>query len=141
MNISIPKIVKKIELKNYAAEFGETCVEVWVNPPVRLIDNLRLARQKFSAAMQRISEVVSSGQQLSEEEKPEIERAIRESEQEQLEIYAELLSQGSEETRLGVEDLKTMVEETGNTDPMFWPWLLTEIFESITGHRNSAKKG
>ena len=141
MNIVIPKIVKKIELKNYAAEFGETCVEVWVNPPVRLIDNLRLARQKFSAASQRISEVVSSGQQLSEDEKPEIEQAIRESEQQQMEIYAELLSQGSEETRLGVDELKKLVEETENTDPMFWPWLLTEVIESITEHRYSAKKG
>lgn len=141
MNISIPKIVKKIELKKYAEEFGEACVEVWVNPPARLIENLRLARQKFSAASQRISEVVSTGKQLSEEEKPEIEKAIHESEQQQMEIYAELLSQGNEETRLGVDELKKMVEETGNTDPMFWPWLLTEIIESITGHRYSAKKG
>ena len=141
MQINIPKIVKKIELKNYAAEFGEACVEVWVNPPVRLIDNLRLARQKFSAASQRISEVVSSGQQLSEDEKPEIEQAIRESEQQQMEIYAELLSQGSEETRMGVDELKKMVEETRYADPLFWPWLLTEIIESITGHRSNAKKG
>ncbi len=141
MNIVIPKIVKKIELKKYAEEFGEACVEVWVNPPARLIENLRLARQKFSASMQRISEVVSTGQQLSEEEKPVIETAIQESEQQQMEIYAELLSQGSEETRMGVDELKKMVEETRYADPLFWPWLLTEIIESITGHRSNAKKG
>jgi len=37
VNIQIPKITKVIELKSYAPEFGEATIEVWVNPPRKLL--------------------------------------------------------------------------------------------------------
>lgn len=37
MNIDIPKITKTIHLQDYAPEFGEAILEVWVNPPRKLL--------------------------------------------------------------------------------------------------------
>ncbi len=40
MKIEIPKVLKAIELKEYAAEFGEAVIWVWVNPTIKLIEEL-----------------------------------------------------------------------------------------------------
>jgi len=134
MNISIPKIVKKIELAGYAPEFGEACLEVWVNPPARALDRLRTAKQK-------VYELDIPKRELTPEEKSHIEAVIHDSYEEQMAVYAELLGQGCAETRLGVEDLKQMVEGTLETDPMFWGWVQAQIVELINDHRGTAKKG
>jgi hypothetical protein len=134
MQINIPKIVKKIELKGYAPEFGEACLEVWVNPPVKLVEKLRLAKAK-------VLNLDIPKRELTPEEKAELEKAIHESWNEQAEVYAELLSQGNEETRLTVEEVKGLAEGTVDTDPMFWSWLQVEIVDAINEHRFSAKKG
>ena len=34
----IPRIVRPLALAEYAPEMGETCIQVWVNPPRRLIE-------------------------------------------------------------------------------------------------------
>lgn len=133
MIISIPKIVKKIELKKYAEEFGEASLEVWVNPPLKELEKLRLAKAKVRNLdiPQRV---------LTPEEKAELERVIQDSYQEQLSVYGELLSQGNEETRLGVDELRQLVESTAETDPQFWAWLQLEIIDAINEHRGTAKK-
>ncbi len=134
MQISIPKIVKRIELKGYAAEFGDACLEVWVNPPVKVLERLRVAKQ-------RVYQLDIPKRELTQDEKSQLETLINESYLEQLAVYAELLSQGSEETRLGVEELKAIVEGTVESDPMFWGWLQAQIVEMINYHRGTAKKG
>lgn len=134
MQVNIPKIVKKIELKGYAAEFGDAYLEVWVNPPVKLIERIRLAKEKV-----RLLDIPK--RTLTPDEKEKVETAIRESWHEQASVYAELLSQGSDETHLSVEEVKRLAEGTVDTDPMFWAWLQAEIVEAINAHRFSAKKG
>lgn len=132
--IVIPKIVKRIELKGYAAEFGDAYLEVWVNPPVRILEKLRLAREN-------ILKLDIPKRELTLDEKEKIEKAIQESWHEQASVYAELLSQGSDETHLSVDEVKRLAEGTVDTDPMFWAWLQAEIVEAINTHRFSAKKG
>jgi hypothetical protein len=134
MQVNIPKIVKKIELKGYAPEFGDACLEVWVNPPVRVLERLRMAKQK-------VYELNIPKRELTPEEKSNIEAVIHESYEEQMVVYAELLGQGSDETRLGVDELKQMVDGTVDSDPMFWGWVQAQIVELINDHRGTAKKG
>ena len=133
MQINIPKIVKKIELRSYAAEFGEACLEVWVNPPVRVIEQLRMAKAK-------VRNLDIPKRELTPDEKAAVEDTIQESWNEQAEVYSELLSQGSEETRLSVDDVKKLAEGTADTDPMFWAWVQAAIVDAINAHRFSAKK-
>ena len=48
MKIEIPKIWKTIELKEYAPEFGEVEMRVWVNPPRALLQTFYEIGQHFS---------------------------------------------------------------------------------------------
>ena len=69
-----------------------------------------------------------------------VETEINESFDEQLAVYSEMLSQGREETRIDVADLRRMVEETVATDPHFWAWVQNEIAGLVNEHRGTAKK-
>ena len=40
MRIEIPRIWKRIELREYAPEFGEAQIPVWVNPPRSTLEKL-----------------------------------------------------------------------------------------------------
>ena len=134
MNISIPKIVKKIGLKEYAEEFGEVHLEVWVNPPIGLLDKLK-------TSVNRIGSIEVPKGELSANEKAALEKEIIDIYEEQLGLYSELLSQGSEKTRLSAEELRQMIEETVETDPMFWAWIKEQIVYRINEHRLTSKKG
>ena len=134
MKIDIPKVVKKLELKGYAAEFGEAYLEVWVNPPVGMLEKLRLNALK-------VGRIAVPAGELGDVDKIALEAEINDIYQEQLELYSALLSQGSEETRLSVEELKRMIEETADTDPMFWAWVKNKLVDAINEHRLASKKG
>jgi hypothetical protein len=47
MRIEIPKIWKKVELKDYAPEFGEAQIPVWVNPSRSMLEKLYENGQQF----------------------------------------------------------------------------------------------
>lgn len=134
MQISIPKIVKRLELKGYAEEFGEAYLEAWVNPPVGMLERLRQSTL-------RVGQIEIPQRKLEPEEKAHLEVEINEIIEEQLALYAELLSQGGDGTRMKADELREMVTQTSETDPMFWMWLKNRIIELINAHRLSAKKG
>ncbi len=133
MKIEIPKIVEKLMLAEYAPEFGDAVMEVWVNPPRGFIEDLNIA-------MRRGMDMVIPKDKPSEEWRAEITARMEDILTEQLRLFAELLSQGSEGSRVSAEDLRKLVKETGETDPMFWAWVRHRIVEMINAHRNYEKK-
>ena len=133
MNIVIPKIVKKLELKDYSETFGEARLEVWVNPPHTVLD-------KLNAALRRSSELEMPREKVTNEQLVELNMLSKEILCEQAEVYAELLSQGAEETRLSAGDVQTMAMETFDTDPAFWVWLKGQVARMIREHRVGIKK-
>jgi hypothetical protein len=46
MRIEIPKIIKPLWLKEYAPEFGEVKLDVWVNPPEKLLKDFAEAAKQ-----------------------------------------------------------------------------------------------
>jgi hypothetical protein len=40
MKFDVPKITKRLELQRYAEEFGDAALVVWVNPPMRMLNEL-----------------------------------------------------------------------------------------------------
>lgn len=133
MKIEIPKIVEKLALAEYAPEFGAAVLEVWVNPPRGFIEDLNIA-------MRRGIDLVIPKDKPAEDVRVEMAARMEEILTEQLRLFSELLSQGSEASRLPAEDLRTMVKETAETDPMFWAWVKRQIVDMINGHRSYEKK-
>jgi len=134
MNIVIPKIVKKLELKDYSEAFGGVCLEVWVNPPKSILNDLR-------SALNRINEIVISTEPVTSEQAVANQKLVDSILEEQLKCYSEILSQGNESTKISAEELKTMTVETFETDPGFWTWVKTRVNQMIVDHRLNIKKG
>jgi len=132
MKIEVPKIIKKIRLDEYAPEFGEATLEVWVNAPNALLEEI-------NATSKRMLEIIRRTDLNADEEKAAVSE-LTDLVNEQLRLYSVLLSQGSEESRMSQEELKVMVEQVRETDPNFWPWLKEAIAAQINLHRYGRKK-
>lgn len=125
--IVVPKIVRQLDLREYAEELtGEICV--WVNPPRGKIGEVRgylLAARELAAGGK---DVVALGEKLD---------ALAEAE---YGWFAEIWSQGAEETRWSVEEVRSLVAGAAETDPGLWNWLMRRTFEMIQAHRDGKKK-
>lgn len=145
MNIEIKKIIRPLDLREYAAEM-EIEIEVWVNPPRGMLieyDGL------VEAAKNLTTEHTDATEGKREEEKEEISvgidpteiaRRLEEIGGAQMELIARLWSQGPEETRWTVEELRELVEKSMDTDPGLWRWLVRKTFRMISEHRAGQKK-
>jgi len=133
MEIKIPKIVKKLEFKEYSEAFGETALEVWVNPPHDVLD-------KLNKALKRSEELEVPTEQVTPEQLTELNMRSREILSEQAEVYSELLSQGAEETRWSAGDVQKFAMETYDTDPVLWVWFKGQVAKMIREHRVGVKK-
>lgn len=112
MKIEVPKILKPMQLSEYAEAFGERAVMVWVNPPVgEILEFIEISKQK-------------------DNDEEQARRA--------LEIIAGWWSQGDE--TWDVEDLISLAKETAPTDPLLWPWMRNRTVAMIFDHRRMEKK-
>lgn len=107
MKINIPKIVKQVELREYAAELEGAVLMVWVNPARALLAEL-------------------VGKETSTERKAE--------------IFAELWSQGPEDTRWTGEEVLELIVSTFETDPKLFEWMRDQTLGAIGAHRAGLKK-
>ena len=112
MRIQIPKILHPINLSEYAVEFGDAQIQVWVNPPIRLL-----------AELDALMEAVGAG---------EFSRLFQ--------WLSEIWSQGPEESHWTVEEIRQLFEESQESDPALFIWLYQRTLESITEHREVRKK-
>jgi len=115
MKINFPKIVRPIDLSEYAPEIKGS-VFVWVNP----------SRQTLAELSEKFNALVES------EGKEGLEPF--------LEMMAELLSQGEKDTHFSATELNELIEGTKETDPAFWPWLQGKVLELINEYRLGLKK-
>jgi hypothetical protein len=111
MDLKIPNIVKPIALKDYADEFGEAVIWVWVNP----------TRALRTVLLDKI--------------------VLGESTEDELYAwFAEIWSQGTEDTRFTPDDVLVMSNNCMGQDPQLWIWLVSKTFGLIAEHYNTKKK-
>lgn len=116
MKINFPRIVKPFNLSDYAPELTQA-LSVWVNPPRSFLARLGYFDGKLDdpGKVDEFNEAVCSW-------------------------FSELLSQGDPSTHITPEDLKTLRDETKETDPGFWLWFQNSIAGMIRDHRITVKK-
>jgi len=120
MKIEVPKIIKPMRMAEYAPEFGEKVIAVWVNPPADMILKLGGLTKPVEG----------------ESQEEAAERSL-----DFLETFAELWNQGSNpDEHWSVEDLVTLGQETRTTDPLLWPWMRNRTLDMIFQHRLQEKK-
>ena len=115
MELQFPKIIREVKLSEYAPELTQT-IQVWVNPPVKVLDDLSNGFKKY------------------------IEPGQTEGREEFLTVLSSLLSQGEPGTHWSVDELKKLQEESVDTDPRFFWWFQDRIARAIFEHRAGVKK-
>lgn len=162
MKINFPKIVRPIDLGEYAAEMQGQVIHVWVNPP----SNDIVAMAEFYKAsldlenlpnnIETVKEHLASIKKPTEKQKAEHEKMLafygkrlKELEDEKykdaydkyLGYLSSLLSQGSnKETHYSVEELRELEKASQKTDPAFWGWFQTRVIDATNDHRLGRKK-
>jgi|WetSurMetagenome_2_1015567.scaffolds.fasta_scaffold1323785_2 hypothetical protein len=116
MKFEFPKIIREFPLSEYAPEVKGS-IQVWVNPPVKTLDELAEAFNEYAK---------DNGQ-----EKADVF----------LSVVSVLLSQADDvASRWTVDELKELYDGTKETDPAFWWWFHNRILQAIQEHRLQLKK-
>lgn len=116
MKIEFPKIIREFPLSEYAPEV-KGAIQVWVNPPVKTLDELAEAFKSYAG---------SNGQEQVDNF---------------LSVISALLSQHPDAaTHWTVDELKALYDGTRDTDPSFWWWFHNRILQEIQEHRTRQKK-
>ncbi len=130
MNLTIPKIIMPLALSGYASAIKDVW-QVWVNPPLALL--IEWDNNIESMVGLPIPKKEDGAEKIND-----FNQRIEVGLETQIRIMATLLSQDTEEVT--ADDLRKIVQETQEADPMFWKWLKQSVFEMIREHRDGTKK-
>jgi hypothetical protein len=160
-DFAIPRKIELLKLSEYADGFGDIVFHVWVNPPRRLLINhddmvfrvkaLTTALMSLKGEIHKLEADTKSNPSNSEEnakklaqiearKQETIERMARVNE-EMTAWLSEIWSQGPEETRMSVEEVKAFLEKTLESDPSFNAWITAKTAKMIADHTEAVKKG
>ena len=123
MEIQIPKVIRALRLAEYAPEYGEAQLQVWVNPPRGMLTG-------YDALIDRIQEALQGADAAQ----------IEALSQERIEFYAQIWSQGPESTRMSREEIEQLIEQSLEHDPRLWDWLCSQTLRMIAEYRAIRKK-
>jgi hypothetical protein len=150
MKITIPKVILSVDMVEYSPELAGKYLHVWVNPPkdkLQEYDDLVTALQareletaqrklfpegeeKEESGLLRSFHVLTHWLKIKREEKAEgIDEKL-------LRWYAEIWSQGPEDARWTVEELRTLESQ----DPAFLSWMISHTWATRTEHLQRKKK-
>lgn len=135
MKIEIPRVVQIIPLMDYAEEFGDAYIEVWVNPSRELLRGYYETLGEIKAA--RVMLVDSKSDQATLKQAVESLNALGEK---VISFLATLWSQGAEDTRWTPEEVRDLFGHCQETDPGLWSWLIEESLVMINLYRAGQKK-
>ena len=134
MEFKIPKIMKKIEFKEYSLEFGDTTFEVWVNPPRVLLTEQAAIVDEMRKIVAEVDARVKKGDM---KEDPALKERLEALNTAMEAWYGSILTQNGEP--LTAEDIHTLVTQCMDIDPRFWDWLRDKALSAIAEHREAQK--
>ena len=152
MKINIPKIILPVSMTDYAPELDGQFLQVWVNPPksklqeyddlvtelqARELESARTTlfpadetKEAESSGLLKTFEMLKHWLHIKAQKKPVgIDEKL-------LCWYAEMWSQGSEETRWTVAELRLLEDQ----DPAFLSWMIRKTWETRADHIQRKKK-
>lgn len=147
MKLEIKRIVRPLQVREYAEEYGDEVVWVWVNPPRAFRMRLYELADEFGAVRDRLEELAKAEAEKAEADaeanaettNPEAESMGEEVERITGELHAwwaELWSQSrDEETHWTAEEVGELIEAARDSDPKLWDFLQERSMELSNDHR------
>ena len=135
MKFAIQRIVRPVQMREYAEEYGDECIWTWANPP-------RATRLEFYQIADEYKKLVEGADSAEEGEQDtglagQLETLMGRFH----EWWSVLWSQHSDpETHWSAEDVRELVDVARDTDPALWGWLQEACFEIMREHREGVKK-
>lgn len=136
MIIELPKIVKRLQLAEYAEEFGEQFIEIWVNPPRDVL----IQHDDLVKLVMKVNEDIAI-MRKAKRPQDEIDRLTNEIRELQTKIagwYSKIWSQG--ETAINSNEVEDLLASAHESDPAFETWIVTRTLDMIKDHREGRKK-
>jgi hypothetical protein len=141
MRIEIEKVLQHLALAEYAPEYGDQHLVVWVNPSRKVLQDRIAQLERGQALRAELDELKSSA---GDDALIERVRAILEDLNTigaaSLVWMSEILSQGPEVTRMSADELTSFVADCDELDPGFYPWISTRCWQMIGEYRHQKKK-
>lgn len=165
MKFSIPRIVKPLKLAEYAEEFGDVAILMWVNPGIEMrtrydriqaeitavLGKLRLETDP-STPFDTLRQAHGSAQGSNDDESEDafipdeelVEKIQAELGEKTEEIYAwwaEMWSQHKEpEQHWTVDDVRELAEQCAQIDPGLWTFIEDGCLDLMINHLIGARK-
>lgn len=149
MKIELRRIVRPVCLGDYAQEYGNEVIQVWVNPSRATRLELQAIGEASVQARDRLNELANQNtDEFTEEERQQLTAELEElaEEFEQLTVplyawYAAVWSQHDDkETHWTADDVAELVRACQDADPALWSWLQDETLRLMREHRDGIKK-
>ena len=134
MKISIPRVTRPIALSDYAPEYGDQEIQMWVNPPRERRLAFATISDKFGPLQGQLQEAIAA------EDSERVGELAAEIEALGLEIYAwyaGMWSQGKD--KWTAEDVKELAETALDADPGLWSFLQDRSLEVMGEYRRRKK--
>ena len=141
MKFEIKPLVRPINLSEYAEEYGDQAIWVWVNIP-------RALRVAHAEIVRDFEVVTNERKALAEDPDDVTEEAVDEHAEKLDELstrlygwFAEVWSKHEDpETHWTAEDVDELVDVCLDSDPRMWSWIQDEHWRLVTEHREGVKK-
>ena len=143
MPIEIRKVVRPLRLSEFAQEYGEETLDVWVNPPRgRRAEYARAAFLSRTGVARLEAPVAEETPALDEEARAKIVAQVAEGNDGVFAYFAELWSQGADVSKhLGSAQVKDFAVRCMEEDQALWSFLVKRTLALIEEHRSGEKKG
>lgn len=144
--IQIHKLIRPLDLGNYAVEFEGQNFDVWVNPPREIIgvyvevqDDLAKLKAKMEEIVER-SKQDGVGQDLTADI-AKLDEDIDKANERVFKWFAQIWSQGPDESKYETpESIRAFAMEASDTDPALWNWISGNTLVMINEHREGNRK-
>lgn len=149
MRIELRRIMRPVCLRDYAEEYGDEVIQVWVNPSRAKRLELQALGEASAQARDRLNELARQGtEDLTEEERQQLTAELEElaGEFDNLALplyawYADVWSQhDDEDTHWTADEVAELVRACQDADPALWTWLQDETLRLMREHRDGIKK-
>ena len=151
MKIDIRPLVRPIYLRDYADEYGDEAIYVWVNLPRKLrIEHFEIVRD-FEVVVEdrkeleeQLTQAIADGSEESELDEQVIsdhEEKLNEMSRRLYGWFATVWSQHQDEsTHWTTDEVNELVDTCLDADPRLWSWIQDEHWRLINEHREGVKK-
>ncbi len=141
MEIAIRKIVRPLYLREFAEEYGDDFISVWVNPPRAFLTEYEQIRQESKEVTDRLLELAKKDG-AGEAEREELGKQIQQVNDRFYDWFARIWSQGEDASKhVTMEQVREIAIQCERQDPALWTFLTLMTWGLINDHRNLAKKG